>query len=138
MQRREFMMLTAAVSFALPFAAQAAAPVEYTPEGLSAALDGGKTVFLDFHATWCATCAAQVRVIDALKAENPAYEAAISFFIVDWDIWGEGELSKALNIPRRSTLVVLKGNAELGRLVAVTAKDDIKALLDLALQAATA
>ena len=138
MQRREFMMLTAAVSFALPFAAQAAAPIEYTPEGLAAALGGGKTVFLDFHATWCSTCAAQVRVIDALKAKNPAYEAAISFFNVDWDIWGEGELSKALNIPRRSTLVVLKGKEELGRLVAVTDKDAIKALMDLALRAATA
>ena len=57
---------------------------------------------------------------------------------MDWDTWGDGELSKALNIPRRSTLVVLKGKEELGRLVAVTDKDAIKALMDLALQAATA
>jgi thioredoxin 1 len=42
-----------------------------------------------------------------------------------------------MNIPRRSTLVVLKGNKELGRIVAGTAKDDIKALMDLALQAAS-
>jgi hypothetical protein len=41
-----------------------------------------------------------------------------------------------LNIPRRSTLVVLKGDQELGRIVAGTRKGDIKALLDRALQAA--
>jgi len=73
-----------------------------------------------------------------VKAENPAYEKAVSFINADWDQWGEGELVKSLNIPRRSTLVVLKGDQELGRLVAVTAKDEIKALMDLALQAATA
>jgi hypothetical protein len=42
----------------------------------------------------------------------------------------------ALNVPRRSTLVVLKGDQEPGRIVAGTAREDIKALMDLALQAA--
>ena len=49
----------------------------------------------------------------------------------------KGELSRMLNIPRRSTLVVLKGEQELGRLVAQTGKAEIKALMDTALGAAT-
>jgi len=77
-------------------------------------------------------------VINALLEENPAYAQGVSFINVDWDQWGEGDLVKQLNIPRRSTLVVLKGDQELGRIVAGTAKDKIKALMDLALQAATA
>jgi thiol:disulfide interchange protein len=93
-------------------------------------------VFLDFKASWCSTCAAQERVITALRAENPAYDQAISFINVDWDQWGDGDLVQSLNIPRRSTLVVLKGDQELGRIVAGTAEDEIKALLDLALAAA--
>lgn len=136
MNRRDFVLLSAAVSLT-PLAAGAGAPVDYTPDLLAADLKAGKTVFLDFHASWCPTCAAQVRAIDALKAENPDYEKAITFMLADWDQWGEGELSRQLNIPRRSTLVVLKGDKELGRLVAVTAKAEIKGLMDLALQAAT-
>ena len=77
-------------------------------------------------------------MITALLQANPAYAQGVSFINVDWDQWGEGDLVRQLNIPRRSTLVVLKGDQELGRIVAGTAKDEIKALMDLALQAATA
>ena len=134
MNRRDFMLATAAVTLAMPLMAEAA--VDYTPDLLKAELAAGKTVFLDFKATWCSTCAAQGRAIEALQADNPAYEKAISFITVDWDTWGEGDLVAQLNIPRRSTLVVLKGDQELGRIVAGTAKAEIKALMDLALQAA--
>ena len=137
MNRRDFLIATASVTLAMPLSAQAAA-VDYSPELLQAELAAGKTVFLDFKASWCSTCAAQERVINALLQENPAYAQGVSFINVDWDQWGEGDLVKQLNIPRRSTLVVLKGDQELGRIVAGTAKDEIKALMDLALQAATA
>lgn len=133
MNRRDFLIATAAL---LPSAALAG--VDYTPGLVKSELAAGKTVFLDFKADWCSTCAAQERVIKALKAENPAYEQAISFINVDWDRYGRSDLSKALKIPRRSTLVVLKGDQELGRIVAGTGKDTIKALMDTALGAATA
>lgn len=135
MNRRDFLALTAVVTLAAPMANAAGVP-EYSPELLAAELAAGKTVFLDFKASWCSTCKAQERVIDALKAGNPSYEAAISFINVDWDVWGETAIVADMNIPRRSTLVVLKGDKELGRIVAGTAKADIKALMDLALQAA--
>ena len=138
MNRRDFLIATsaAAVTLAMPLAAQAAAR-DYAPDLLAAELAAGKTVFLDFKASWCSTCAAQDRVIDALMAGEPGLcQANISFINVDWDQWGNGDLVKSLNIPRRSTLVVLKGDAELGRIVAQTGKAEIKALLDLALAAA--
>jgi thiol:disulfide interchange protein len=135
MNRRDFLLTVTAVTLALPIAARAAAT--YTPDLLAAELAAGKTVFLTFKASWCSTCAAQERVIGALRAENPAY-AAISFIDVDWDKWGKGDLVRQLNIPRRSTLVVLKGDQELGRIVAGTQKAEIQALMDLALQSAQA
>ena len=137
MHRRSFLALSAA-TLALPMAAAASPNLLYTPDLLKSELAAGKTVFLDFFAPWCGTCLAQRRVIDGLKAENPAYEANISFLVVDWDTNVDGDLVKQLKIPRRSTLVVLRGDAELGRIVAGTAKADIKALMDAALQAATA
>ena len=96
------------------------------------------TEFVDFKASWCSICAAQARVLEALKAANPAYDAAITFINVDWDQYGEDPLTQRLNIPRRSTLVVLKGQDELGRIVAGTSTEEIQALMDVALAAATA
>ena len=137
MHRRDFLALTAAVSVALPVRAQAPA-LAYTPGLVDARLAAGETVFVDFKASWCSTCAAQQRVIQSLKSDNPAYERAITFIDVDWDSYKDDPLTAKLNIPRRSTLVVLKGDAELGRIVAGTGRAEIKALMDTALGAAGA
>lgn len=99
-------------------------------------LKAGKTVFLDFYTDWCSTCRSQAKTIAALMDANKDYEQNISFIAVDWDQHANSELSRRLNIPRRSTLVVLKGDKELGRIVAGTRKKDIKALMDTALAAA--
>jgi len=134
MNRRDFMLLTASVGL-VPALARAA--VDYTPGLVEQRLAAGETVFLDFKASWCTTCAAQERVITALKAENAAYEASVTFIDVDWDLYADDPLTARLNIPRRSTLVVLRGDQELGRIVAGTARDEIQGLMDVALTAAT-
>jgi thioredoxin 1 len=135
MLRRDFLILGAAA--ALFPATGFSGTMVYTPGIVSKELAAGKTVFLDFTATWCSTCAAQGRVIEALKSENPAYEEAVSFIDVDWDTYRDDSLTKSLNIPRRSTLVVLRGDKELGRIVAGTSRKDIKGLMDIALNAAS-
>ena len=135
MNRRTFLVTTAAVAAAGP---ALTAGMDYAPGLVKSELAAGKTVFLDFAADWCTTCRAQERVINALKSENPAYEANISFIRVDWDDFRTADITRELNIPRRSTLVVLKGDAELGRIVAGTSKGQIKSLMDAALSAASA
>ncbi|MFV2054315.1 thioredoxin family protein [Aliiroseovarius sp. YM-037] len=136
MNRRSFIALS--TSFALLPTLSFATPRGYSPGLVDDLLAQGKTVFLDFKADWCSTCAAQERVINALLQENSAYEANIVFVNVDWDQYRGDALTQRLRIPRRSTLVVLKGNQELGRIVAGTSRDDIKALMDTALSAASA
>ena len=134
MKRREFMGLAAATAL-LPIAARASETRDYTPGLVRERLAAGETVFIDFKASWCTTCRAQERVIGQLRAENTAYDDAITFINVDWDEYGRGELANELNIPRRSTLVVMKGEEELGRVVARTSRSDIQALMDTALAA---
>ncbi|MEO0904893.1 MAG: thioredoxin family protein [Pseudomonadota bacterium] len=136
MKRREFIALSAAATL-MPIAAQAAETLDYTPGLVKERLAAGETVFVDFKADWCTTCRAQERVIGALRAENAAYDEAITFINVDWDEYGRGDLALELNIPRRSTLVVMRGEDELGRLVARTSRSDIQGLLDTALAASS-
>ena len=131
MHRRLFLSSAAAATL-LPVIARAGF-VDYTPGLIDTALAEGQTVFVDYGAPWCGTCRRQERVISALRSENPAYDAAMTFIKVDWDSYRTHEVTTSRNIPRRSTLLVLRGDEELGRIVAGTSQDDIKALMDLGL-----
>lgn len=120
----------AALSVTRP-ASAAAQFVDYTEASLAELAASGQPYLIDFFATWCSTCAAQERVLNGLAGENPAY-AAIPIVRVDWDEHSRGDLVRQMAIPRRSTLVMMRGTTELGRLVADTRRDAIAGLLDLA------
>ena len=135
LSRRSFIGLALAGLLSLPGVPALAAdyPVtEYTPEAVAAARASGKPFLLDFFAPWCTTCRAQERVISGLLQNNPAYRE-IQIIRVDWDTNRTGPLVAELQIPRRSTLVVMQGTVELGRIVADTREANIAALLDLAI-----
>lgn len=135
--RRAFLAGTSALVLAGP-AFAAAGFQDYTPGLVDTLLSQGKTVFVDYAADWCGTCAKQERVIQSLLQENPSYAKNIVFVRVDWDDFRKADVTTSRKIPRRSTLIVLKGDQELGRIVAGTGKAEIKALMDTALGAATA
>ncbi len=131
--RRHFLITTTAL-VAMPIAALAAEEwIVYEPGILQALLDEGKTVMVDYSAVWCSTCKAQEKVMDDLRALNPAYNEAMVFVRVDWDDFMRHTVTTSRKIPRRSTLLVLRGSEELGRIVAGTSVADIKALMDLGL-----
>jgi thiol-disulfide isomerase/thioredoxin len=134
MNRRTLLLSASALALASPLLADER--TFYTPGMAEAAMEAGEVIILNFWTDWCSTCAAQERVIAQLMAENPAYAAKVRFIVVDWDEHGDGDLSRALKIPRRSTLVALKGKEEIVRIVAGTGKAEIKALFDAALAAA--
>ena len=133
MNRRHF-LITATALVAMPIAALAAEEwIEFKPGVIQSLLDEGKTVMVDYSAVWCSTCKAQERVMDDLRASNPAYNEAMVFVRVDWDDYGRHAVTTSRKIPRRSTLLVLRGSEELGRIVAGTRVADIEALMDLGL-----
>ena len=138
MNRRQFLASTAGAALAATFhstSAFAATMIEYAPGVIEKHLAEGKTVFVDYAASWCGTCARQERVINALRQSNPAYDQAMVFVRVDWDNFRQHDVTTSRRIPRRSTLLVLKGDQELGRIVAGTSEAQIKSLLDTGLQA---
>ena len=132
MKRRLFLATVAAATVA-PIVAMASDYVTYTDGIIEKALAEGKTVFVDYSASWCSTCHRQERVINALRAQDPAYDAAMTFVKVDWDGYGDHEVAVFRNVPRRSTLIVLRGDVELGRVVAGTSQAQIKELMDTGL-----
>jgi thioredoxin 1 len=132
MKRRLF-LATLAAAVVSPIVAIASDYVTYTDGVIEKALAEGKTVFVDYSASWCGTCKRQERVINALRAEDPSYDAAMTFVKVDWDDYGDHEVAVFRNVPRRSTLIVLRGDDELGRVVAGTSQAQIKKLMDTGL-----
>ena len=129
MKRRTFIAASLSATL-LPLPALAVEFVDYTPGLIDAALAEGRTVFVDYGAVWCTTCKRQERVINALRAADPAYDAAMMFVKVDWDTYKSADVTVVRNIPRRSTLLVLRGENELGRIVAGTSESQIKELMD--------
>ena len=139
MIRRTFLTLALA---GLPFATTAwagdrATTLDYTPGLIAERLAAGEVLFVDYATDWCTTCKAQERQIGQLRGDNPAYNEHITFVRVDYDDYGRHEVSTSRNIPRRSTLIVLSGDEELGRIVASANGPQIKELMDKALKAAT-
>jgi thiol-disulfide isomerase/thioredoxin len=133
MFRRTFLAAVALVALPLSLSAET---LDYTPGLVKERLAAGETVFVGFQADWCTTCRSQERTIDALKSTNAAYDENVTFVRVDWDRYRRADLANELNIPRRSTLVVLRGAEELGRNVANTSRGAIKELMNVALNAA--
>lgn len=139
MNRRHFISRAAAatVALSLPASLMAAGAnsIDYEPGLIENKLKAGETVFVDYAADWCGTCKRQERIINELRAANPLFDQQITFIRVDWDKYGSAEVATSRNVPRRSTLLLLRGEKELGRIVAGTSSDQIKALLDLGLTA---
>lgn len=97
----------------------------YNEAAFKKAQSEGKTVFVDFAASWCPTCKKQGPVIESLLQEDK-YKNVVAFK-ADYDT--EKELKKQLKVTGQSTLVVFKGDKEAGRAMGITDKAAIGELL---------
>lgn len=96
----------------------------YEPIQFQAAQKAGKTILLDFHASWCPTCRTQAPILEKLAMQNPE----IVFFRVDYD--REKDLRKQFNVRKQSTLVVFRGMNEKSRSLGETNPEKINNLLN--------
>ena len=135
MQRRDFLLLSAAISLAAPMAMAAKVNV-YSPELVASELAAGKTVVLDFTASWCISCQSQGRAIQALRDANPAYDKTITVVDLDWDTYKNTDLAKQYGVTNRGSLVFLRGDKIIAQTYSHSSKADLKALFDQAAAAA--
>ncbi|MFK7996639.1 MAG: thioredoxin family protein [Granulosicoccus sp.] len=130
MNRRNFIICAAATLVAPKITMAAGSEtLDYVPGLIKEKLQAGETVLVDFAADWCSTCKRQERVISSLREADPTLDEHITFIRVDWDEYGSSEVATSRNVPRRSTLLLLKGDEELGRIIAGTQVNEIQALL---------
>lgn len=97
----------------------------FDQEAFNQAKAEGKTVLVDFHATWCPVCKKQSEAIPQVLKEEKFKDVVA--FIADYD--NEKALKKQLKITGQSTLVVFKGEKEVGRERGITDPETIGKLL---------
>lgn len=114
----------AALSF-VPATALATESKPYQAAAFQQAQADGKTVLVDFAASWCPTCRKQGPVIDSLLKQEKFKDVVA--FKADYD--EEKELKKALKVASQSTLVVFKGDKEAARAAGITSSEAIGELL---------
>jgi len=78
--------------------------LDFDQEKYEAALAEGKTVFLDFHASWCPTCKANEPIIREVLDER--MDENLAAFKVDYD--NSEALQKQFGIRSQSTLILIQ------------------------------
>ena len=101
----------------------------FTRTDFDMALRDGKTVVLDFHANWCPTCKKQEPLLNEIT-NMPGYEMVVALK-ADFD--KEKDLKKEFRVTKQSTIIVFKKGQEVARKTGVTAKDELKKLIDMGL-----
>jgi thioredoxin 1 len=121
--------LLAAVGLAVTSGALAQPIQPFSTAALKAAQAKGEPVLVDAYASWCPTCRKQAPTIDAM-ANDPAF-AKLVILRLDYD--NQTAEKRDLGIVQQSTLIVYRGDKEVGRQVGLTDPQQIKTLADSAL-----
>lgn len=90
-----------------------------------AAQAAGKPILVEVTAPWCPVCKAQAPVLSKLR-EDAKHKDLISFNI-DFD--SQKDLLKKFGVQKQSTLIVFKGQQEVGRSTGVTDPQALTALV---------
>lgn len=126
MIRRSLLALITMTALGLSAAAHAAEFVPYTPEALAAAQKAGKPILVEVSAPWCPICKTQKPIIAKL-GQDPRFKD-LHVFDVDFDT--QKPALKALNARMQSTLIVFKGETEVGRSIGETQPEWIEGLIE--------
>ena len=85
-------------------------------------LKSEKPILIDFWATWCGPCMRQGPIVEELAEEG--------YNVGKIDVDQEMGLTQQFRVVSIPTLLIFKDGKEAHRLVGLTAKEDIKKLLD--------
>ena len=99
--------------------------VPFDLESVRTAQANGDRFIIGAWATWCATCQAQIEVLNALE-DDPRF-ADITIFHIDYD--HQKPMMRLFHIGTRSQIVAFRGETELGRLISIVDPLEIEALM---------
>jgi len=103
-----------------------AGEMPFTTQAFQDAQKAGKPILVEIHASWCPTCKAQKAILSDLLPEPKFKDMVV--LRVDFDSQKDAVSEFGARI--QSTLVVYKGDKEVGRSVGDTDPASIAALLD--------
>ncbi len=92
-----------------------------TAQNFEEVVQSDKTVLLDFWATWCGPCMRQGPIVEELGEEG--------FTVGKVDVDAQPELTQKFRIMSIPTLIVFKDGKEYKKLIGLTSKEELKALL---------
>ena len=127
--RRTALIALAGLGFASVVPAFALQATKYSASALVEAQKAGRPILVEIHAPWCPTCKAQAPILDKLLSSD-RYKAFVTL-TMDFDT--QKDDVKAVKATMQSTLIVYKGDKEIGRSAGDTNPASIEALLAKAL-----
>jgi len=101
-------------------------PKPFNREAYDKAKAEGKTILVDFDASWCPVCKKQAEASPQVLKQDKFQRVVV--FKADYD--SAKELKKQLKITHQSTLVLFKGKKEVGREQGITTASSIGELLE--------
>jgi thioredoxin 1 len=129
LSRRAVVSVVLGLGAALALPAVALQGTKFTPAVFATAQKAGKPVLVEVGAPWCPTCKAQAPILGQLLGSDKFK----SFTKLDIDFDSQKDDLKTLNVRQQSTLIVYKGDKEVGRSTGDTDPKSIEALLAKAL-----
>lgn len=134
MWTRRFAIRLAAISLAATLAGSVAGhaatndPVDFDQAAFEKAQKQGEPILIDIYASWCDVCKRQIVILDKLRA-TPKYASLVTFRI-NYDT--QKDLMRKFKATVQSTLIVYRGETEVGRSVGETQPEWIEDLLSKA------
>ncbi len=129
LSRRQAMTAALGLGALLALPALALSGNKFTPAVLADAQKAGKAVLVEVGAPWCPTCKTKAPIIGKLLGSDKFK----SFVKLDIDFDSQKDDLKKLGVQQQSTLIVYKGDKEVGRSTGDTNPASIEALLAKAL-----
>ena len=115
------MLLATALFVGFSLVAKAGQP--FDPNAFQQAQAAGKLILVDVTASWCPTCKQQRPIVEEIEKATPN----LVVYEVDFD--SAKDVLKRFRVQHQSTLIVFKGNNEVGRSTGETNPASIRALV---------
>ena len=112
----------------------AASPVlaggeKFTDAAFEAAQKAGKPILVDIAAAWCPVCRVQAPIVEDLAMSDRFRD----FVHLEVDFDRQREALRRFNAQKQSTLIVFRGETEVGRSIGDTNRASIEAMMAKAL-----